>query len=45
MTEERILAIKEKLWATARKKFPNDAERQNRYVWGTINNIKNHMKR
>lgn len=45
MTEERILAIKEKLYATARKKFPNDEERQNAYVWGTINKIKQHMKR
>lgn len=43
--EEKILALKEKLYARAREKFPNDEDRQNRYVWGTINKVKKHMKR
>src|SRR6266567_678002 len=42
--EEKILKLKEDLRARAREKFPNDEERQNRYVWGTISKIKERMK-
>jgi hypothetical protein len=40
MTEETIHKIKVRLRATAEKKFPNDKERQERYMWGTIQRIK-----
>jgi hypothetical protein len=40
MTEEDIHKIKARLRATAIKKFPNNKERQDRYVWGTIQRIK-----
>lgn len=43
--EEKILAIKEELKARARAKFPDDEARQNRYVYGTINHIKERMKK
>jgi hypothetical protein len=38
--EEKILKIKEELKRRARKRWPNDEEHQNRYVYGTLNNIK-----
>ena len=41
--EEKILQLKERLWARARKKFPNDEERQRAYVYGTINKVKEHL--
>lgn len=44
MNEAKILAIKEQLKATARKRWPDDIKHQNRYVWGTIHNIKESMK-
>ena len=40
MTETQLLALKMKLKAKAAEKFPGDKERQNAYVWGTINKIK-----
>ena len=40
MTEAKILAIKADLKRRASEKFPNDEKRQNAYVWGTINRIK-----
>ncbi len=43
--EERLLAIKEKLKARAKKLHPDDSEAQNRYVFGTLHNIKERMKR
>jgi hypothetical protein len=42
--EEKILSIKQHLRTEAAKKFPGDEERQNRYVWGTITNIKKRLK-
>lgn len=39
-TEADILKIKEALKQEAREKFPNDEQRQQRYIWGTIQNIK-----
>lgn len=41
--EEKILKLKESLKARAAKKFPGNEERQNRYVWGTINKVKEKM--
>jgi hypothetical protein len=41
MTEEKLLELKAKLKATAEKKFP-DAERQKRYIWGTLQKVKKH---
>ena len=41
--EEKILALKEELKARARKKWPEDLDRQNRYVYGTINKVKESM--
>lgn len=38
--EEKILKIKEELKARAARKFPGNEERQNAYVYGTINHIK-----
>jgi len=43
--EERLLAIKERLRARAKKLHPDDSEAQNRYVFGTLHNIKERMKR
>ncbi len=43
--EEKILQLKEELKARAKKKFPGDEERQNAYIWGTINTVKERMKR
>ncbi len=43
--EERLIAIKARLQATAVRRWPDDPERQNRYVWGTINKLKERMKR
>lgn len=42
--EEKILKLKEDLKRRAREKFPNDEERQNRYVYGTLNKVKERMK-
>lgn len=44
VTEADILTIKEHLKKEARKKFPEDKERQERYIWGTINHIKERIK-
>lgn len=41
--EEKLLAIKRKLKKTATEKFPGDEERQNRYVYKTLNTIKERM--
>lgn len=41
--EEKILALKEELKARARKKWPEDPEHQNRYIYGTINKVKEKM--
>lgn len=38
--EATILHIKEHLRSEARKKFPDNKQRQDAYVWGTINRIK-----
>jgi hypothetical protein len=40
MTEQQILALKEELKARAARKFPDDKERQNAYIWGTLNKVK-----
>lgn len=39
-TEAEIKALKEELITRARRKFPGDKRRQDRYVWGTIQKIK-----
>lgn len=44
MREAEILKLKEDLKRRAREKFPDDPERQNRYVWGTLNKIKERSK-
>lgn len=41
--EEKILKLKEKLKARASEKFPGDLERQNAYIWGTINKVKERL--
>lgn len=41
--EEKIKALKEKLSARAARKFPGDTDRQKRYIWGTINKVKENM--
>lgn len=41
--EEKILKLKEELRARAAKKFPSNEKRQNAYVWGTINKVKERM--
>lgn len=38
--EEKILGIKEGLKARAKKLYPNDEKGQNRYIFGTLNKIK-----
>lgn len=43
MTEEEILNLKKELWARAKKRWPDDKEHQNRYVFGTLNKIKEKM--
>lgn len=43
MNEQKILKIKEELKRRARARWPNDKAHQNRYVWGTINHIKEKM--
>ncbi len=40
MNETAILKVKERLKSEAARKFPDDKERQNRYIWGTINRLK-----
>lgn len=41
MTEEKIMEIKRKIREEAERKFPGDDKRQNAYIWGTIQEIKN----
>jgi len=41
--EEKILAIKEELKRRAAARWPGDEAHQNRYVYGTINHIKERM--
>lgn len=38
-------ALHRKLRAEAQKKFPGDQERQDRYVWGTLNKLKKGEKK
>ena len=40
MSEEQLLRIKEQIRKTAERKFPGDIERQNAYIFGTLNKIK-----
>lgn len=46
MNETQIHALKAKLRRTAAQKFPGDEKRQNAYIWGTIQKIKesNHAR-
>ena len=44
MNEAKVLAIKADLRRRATEKFPNDEKRQNAYVWGTIQKIKERAK-
>jgi hypothetical protein len=39
LDEEKILKLKENLRKRAKKKFPGNEERQERYVWGTLHNL------
>lgn len=37
--------VEKELKKTAKKKFPKDKERQNKYVYGTLNKIKEKSKK
>lgn len=39
-SEEKVKKLKGKLIAEAKDKFPDDKDRQDRYVWGTIQRLK-----
>ncbi len=43
--EQKLLALKRKLRKTAEEKFPGDKERQQRYIWGTYNKVKERMSK
>jgi len=45
MNEERLLALKARLRKTAERRWPGDKEHQDRYVWGTIQKLKEKLKR
>lgn len=45
MTEEQILKMKEGLKARAAKLYPDNQDRQNRYIFGTLNKIKESQKK
>lgn len=44
MNEAKVLAIKADLKKRAAEKWPGDEKRQNRYIWGTIQKIKERAK-